>query len=117
MTLLKTSVLGNILQIVPSYYYGALHFMGNDHAFEDAAPDRNIAGKRTLLIHVRTLLGLLGRLEVETNVFVVPHAILLCSTSQDTLATNKNTILLLVRLLGLVRLLKLKRGCHLYSVL
>ena len=117
MTLLETSVLGNVLQIVPSYNYGTFHFVGNDHAFEDTASDGNIAGKRALLIHVRTLLGLLRRLEVETNVLVVPHAILLCTATQHTLASNKNTILLLVRLLGLVRFLKLKRGCHLYSVL
>ena len=75
--LLETSVFGNVLQVIPSHHYRALHLVGDDHGLEDAAADRDVAGEGALLVDVGALLGLLGGLEAQTDaLLVVPHALL-----------------------------------------
>jgi hypothetical protein len=107
VALLKTSILGHVLQIVSPHHHSALHLVRNNHGFEDAATNGDIARKRALLVHIRSRLGLLGSLEAQANALVVPHA-LLGALAQHAFAANEDTILLLVRLFVLICLLEVE---------
>lgn len=67
----KTSVLGDILQIISTNNNGSLHLGGDDQTLQDAATDGHIAGEGALLVNIGAIDGLLGGLETQTNVLVV----------------------------------------------
>ena len=73
VALLVPVVLGHVVQVVTSDDDGALHLGGDDNALEDLAADSNARGEGALAVDVVGLDGLLGGLEAETDVFVVPH--------------------------------------------
>ncbi len=55
VALLVTTVLFDVLQVVPPDDNGASHFCRGHNALEDATADAHVAGKRTLLINVCSL--------------------------------------------------------------
>ena len=71
----KTSVLGDVLQIISTNYDGSLHLGGDDKTLQDAATNGHISSERALLVNVRALNGLLGGLETQTNTLVVSGAL------------------------------------------
>lgn len=70
---LVSVVLGNVVQVIATHNYGALHLGRDDDALEDLAANGDAAGEGTLLVDVVGLDGLLGSPEVETDVLVVSH--------------------------------------------
>ncbi len=52
VSLLESSVLSNILQVISSADNGSLHFVGDNHALEDTTADRNVASEGALLVDV-----------------------------------------------------------------
>lgn len=87
-------VLWHIVQIVTTNDHCALHFGGDDNALEDPPADGNVAGEGAFLINVSALDCLLGRLEAQSNVFVVAHAGS-CLLGQQLLAVEEHVLLLL----------------------
>jgi len=67
-------VLGNVVQVVPSDHDGPLHLSRNDDSLQDFASDSHTAGEGAFLVDVGTLDGLLGGLEVQTDVFEVSNS-------------------------------------------
>ena len=74
MPLLVTIVFGDVVEVISSDDDGPLHFVGDDDALEDLSPDGDVAGEGTFFIDVVALDGLLGGLEAQAHVLVVPHA-------------------------------------------
>ena len=73
MSFLITIVFGDVVEIISPDDDGPLHFVGDDNALEDLAPDGDVAGEGTFFIDVVAFDGLLGGLEAKTHVLVVPH--------------------------------------------
>jgi hypothetical protein len=63
MSLGESVILLDVVEIVSSDDDGSVHLARDDHSLEDLASDRDIAGERTLLIHIDSIDGLLGGLE------------------------------------------------------
>ena len=72
VALLVPVVLGDVVQVVPSDHNSALHLGGDDDSLENLAPDGDGGGEGTLAVDVVRLDGLLGGLEAESDVLVVP---------------------------------------------
>lgn len=102
VALLKAVVLSNVVKVVSADDDGPLHLHLGHHARQDASSDRDVTGKRAFLVNVGALDGLLGCLETQTDVLVVPRKLLFASLSkQDSLLILKDGRLLLVGTLGL----------------
>ena len=113
VSLLETSVLGNVLKVISTDNDGSLHLVGDDHGFEDAATDGHVASEGALLVNVVTG-GSLGRsLEAKTDRLGVSHALL---GGHGTGASDEHGILLLVCLLSLVCLFESTHDCVFLSV-
>ena len=94
VALLVPVVLGDVVKVVTSDDNGPLHFGADDDSLEDLSSDVDVAGEGAFLIDIVALDGLLGGLEVETNVLVVPSSgrgLL----SQQLLAVQEDSVLLL----------------------
>ena len=50
--LAKTSVLGDILQVITAHNHGSLHFVGDNHSFQDTTTNRYISGEGALLVNI-----------------------------------------------------------------
>jgi hypothetical protein len=72
VSLLVTIVFRDIVQIISSDHDGSLHLGADHNALENLAADVDSTGEGTLLIDIVALNGLLGSLEVESDIFVVP---------------------------------------------
>lgn len=70
VTLLETSVLGNIMEIISTENDGAVHLVGNNNTTKDTSADGHISGPGALLVDVLTLDGGTGSLESQTDVLV-----------------------------------------------
>ena len=93
--LLVTTVLGNVVQIIPSDNNGSLHLGGDDLSLQNSSTDRNVSSEGALLVNVTSLDGSIGSLDSKTNVLDETHG--LGSRCIDgTLACDKDSILLLV---------------------
>lgn len=102
VALLKAVVLSDVVEVVSADDDGPLHLHLGHHTRQDAPSDRDVTGKRAFLVNVGALDGLLGRLETQTDVLVVPRKLLFASLSkQDSLLILKDGRLLLVGTLGL----------------
>ena len=53
--LLKTSVLGDVMKVIPPNNDGTLHLGGGDDSLEDTATDGNVSGEGTFLVDVVSL--------------------------------------------------------------
>ena len=100
VTLLVTTVLGDIAKVVSSDDDGTLHLGGEDESLEDTTTDGNITGEGALLVDVLTLDGRLGGLEAKSNIFVVTKLTLHLLT-EHTLTTEEHSVLLLESILAL----------------
>ena len=87
-------VLGDIVEVVPADDDGALHLGRQDDALQDTSADGHVAGEGAFLIDVGALDGLLGGLEVQAHVLVVPHTSARLF-GQQFLAVQEDAVLLL----------------------
>lgn len=102
VTLLKTTVLGNIMQIISTHDNRALHFGRNDEALENAAANRHIASKGAFLVDVVAFNGRRGGFDTESNGFYKAHGFLLARRGDGAFLGNEYGILLLVGFFVLV---------------
>ena len=100
VSLLETSILWHVLQIITTNDDGSLHFRGDNHCLQNTTTDRNISGEGAFLVNIWSLNSLLGCFESKTDALVVSHASL-SLLSQQSLLSNEDTILLLVSFLVL----------------
>lgn len=102
VTLLKTTVLGNVMKVIPTNDNGPLHFGRNDQSLEDLSTNGDISRKRTLLVNVVALNGGIGGFDTETNVLDPTHGLDLFGVDA-AFAGYENGILRLVGLFVLYR--------------
>ena len=67
MTLLETTVLGNVVKVIPTHDNRALHLGGDDKSLQNLTTDGNVAGEGTLLIDVVSFNGSIGGLDTQTD--------------------------------------------------
>jgi hypothetical protein len=96
VSLLVTTVLGNVVQVVPSNNDRSLHFGRNDLTSQNSSTDRDIPREGALLVDIVGFNGRIGGLNSKTNLLHPAHG-LFTSTTNGTLASYEDTILLLVR--------------------
>ena len=102
MTLLETTVLGNVVKVIPTNDNRALHLGRDDKSFQNLTTDRHIAGKGTLLIDVVSLNGSIGGLDTQTDILYPTHGLNLFGIG-IALARDEDGILGLVGLFVLYR--------------
>jgi hypothetical protein len=103
MPLLETTVLRNVMKVVPTDNYGILHLIGDDKSLENTSTDGNVSSEGALLVNISSLNGSIGSLNSETDRAGETHR-LLTSSSYHTLTGDKDGILRLVRLFVLIAL-------------
>lgn len=103
VTLLETTVLGDVVEVVPADDDGVLHLGGDDDALQDAATDGDVAGEGALLVDVVALDGGGGGLDAKADGADEAHG-LLAAVADRALAGDEDGILALVGLLVLVAL-------------
>ena len=108
VTLFETTVLDNVVQVVPSNDDGSLHLGGNDQTRQDSSTNRNITCEGALFVYIVSFNGSIWCLDTKTDVLDKTHG-LLASVANGTLTGDKDGILLLVSLLVLVAL-RIYRG-------
>lgn len=74
--LFKTTVLSDVMQVIPSDDDSSLHLRRHDLSDEDPASDRNIPGEGTFLVDVTSLDGGVGCFNTETNILHKTHRLL-----------------------------------------
>lgn len=102
MTLFETTVLGNVMKVIPADDNGALHLGGDDNSLKNASTDGDMSGEGALLVDITALNGSSRGLDTETDITGETHG--LGGTANNTLAGNKNGILALVGLFVLIAL-------------
>lgn len=103
VSLLKTTVLSDVVQIVSADDNCSLH-LGRDHlSLEDSSTNRNISSEWALLVHVWVFNGGIRSLDAKSNVLHETHG-LLAGRANGTLTSDKDGILLLVSLFVLIAL-------------
>lgn len=100
VTLFETTVLGDVVQVIPPHNNGSLHLGGNDLSLEDTASNRNSACEGTLFVNVVALNGGCRSLNAQANISHKAHG-LLARTANSALSSYKDGILLLIGLLEL----------------
>ena len=93
--LLKTTVLSDVVEVVPTDDNGSLHLGGDNLSLQDSASDGNITGEGALLVNITTLNGGIGGLDAKTNILDKAHG-LGARCIHGTLACHEDSILLLV---------------------
>jgi hypothetical protein len=100
--LLKTTVLLDVVQVVPSDDNCILHLSGDNLSIQNSSSDGNVSGEGTFLVDVVSLNSGVRSLDSKTNVLDEAHG--LCfRRAHSTLARNEDSILLLVSLLVLCK--------------
>ena len=100
VTLLETTVLLDVVQVIPSDDDCALHLGGDDHSRQNASSNGDVACEGALFVDVVVFDGLVGGLDSQTDISHKAHG-LLAFIANGTLAGHKDGILLLVGLLVL----------------
>ena len=67
MSLLKSVILFDVMQVISSQNHCSLHLVRQHDTLEDSSSDTHVRGEWTLLINVFTSLGIKWSLETETN--------------------------------------------------
>lgn len=101
VTLLETTVLGNIVQVIPSDDDRSPHLGRDDDSLQDGTANRNVAGKGALLVDVIGLNGRVRRLDTKTDALYEAHR-LITLVANGALTSHENGFLLLVSLFILV---------------
>ena len=104
VSLLKTTVLLDVVEVISSNDDGVLHLGGHDHTNKNSSSDGNISGEGALLVNVSSLNSGIRSLESKANVLYETHR-LGAGQVDSALAGNEDGILLLVSLLVLITLL------------
>merc|ERR1719195_2337269 len=111
VTLFKTVVLLDVMQVVTPDDDRPLHLRGDAHALEDFTTDAHVPCEGALLIHVFTLLGLFWGRKTEANVPPIPSCPLRLFPNQ-AFGPKKNGVLLLEGFLVLIHVCStLLHGC------
>lgn len=104
VTLLKTTVLLNVVKVITTDNNSALHLGGDDKSLEDLSTDGNISSEGALLVDVGSLDGSIGGLDAESDILYPTHGLNLLDVDASlALACNENGILALVGLFVLYR--------------
>jgi len=103
MPLLKTTVLGNVVKVIPPHNNGVLHLGADHQALEDAPADGHVAGEGALLVHVVALDGGGGGADSEADVSGEAHGFL-AAVAYCAFACDEDGVLGLVGLFVLVAL-------------
>jgi hypothetical protein len=103
VSLLETTVLSDVMQIVSSDDDCSLHLGRDDLSLEDSSANRDISREGALLVNIRILDGSVRSLDSKTYILDETHGLLACRTNRP-LASYKDSILLLVRLFVLIAL-------------
>ena len=106
MSLLKSVVLLDVMQVISPQNNSSLHLVGKDDTLEDSTSDANIRGEWALLINVLALFGLQWGLETKTNLLRESLDLDLLSIlgnllGKSLLGVVENTNLLLISFLSL----------------
>lgn len=67
MSLLVTTVLGQVVKVVTTHDDGAVHLGGFNHSLQDTATDGHVASERAFLIDELSVDRLLRGLDAQTN--------------------------------------------------
>jgi len=102
--LLKTTVLDNVMKVVPTNNNGTLHLGGHDHTSEDTSTDGYVSSEGALLVNVVSLNGSIGGLDSETDGLGETHGFLTLD-SNNALAGYEYGVLALVSLFVLITLI------------
>lgn len=103
VSLFKATVFSNVVQVVSADNDCSLHLGGDDLSLEDSSANRDISREWTFLVNVRILKGRIGGLDTQTNILDETHG-LLAGRTDGTFTSDKDSILLLVRLFVLIAL-------------
>mmetsp|Transcript_3150 Transcript_3150/g.6705 ORF Transcript_3150/g.6705 Transcript_3150/m.6705 type:complete len:230 (+) Transcript_3150:406-1095(+) len=95
--LLETTILRNVVKVIPTNDNGALHFGGNNKPLDDLSTDRHISSKGAFLVNVSSLDCGVRSFDAETNVFHPTHGFHFFSI-RCTFACDEDGILGLVGL-------------------
>jgi hypothetical protein len=98
VSLLKSTVLSDVMKIVPSNDDCTLHLGRYYKTLQNAATNRHVSSERTLLVDVVTLSSCIRGLDSKSNRFDKSHRFLLVGTNH-TFTCDENGILALVGLL------------------
>ena len=96
VALLETTVLGNVVKVVPTNDNRALHLRGDDDSLQDLTTDGNVPGEGTLLVDVVSLDSGVGGLDSKTDILDPSHGLNLLG-ADAALACDEDGILGLVR--------------------
>lgn len=102
--LLKTTVLDNVVQVIPSDNDRSLHLGGHDLSLENSSTDGNISSEGALLVDIVAFNSEIRGLDSKTDALYESHG-LLAGRLHIALASDENGILLLIRLFSLIALL------------
>lgn len=95
--LLETTVLLDVMQVVPSNNNCSLHLRRNDLANQNSSTNGDVSSEGALLVHVASLDGSVRSLDSKTDILDEAHGFL-TRCVHITFAGHKDSILLLVSL-------------------
>lgn len=102
VTLLETTVLLNVVKVIPTHDNGTLHLGGGDHTLQNLTTNGDVSSEGALLVDVVTLNGSIGGLDTQTDVLDPAHGLDLLGLD-GTLAGDEDGILGLVGIFVLYR--------------
>lgn len=103
VSLLKTTVLGNVVKVISPYNNCALHLGGANQSSKDTSTNGNVSSEGTLLVNKVSLNSTIGSLDSKSNLLDETHGFLTLS-SNGTLTGDENGLLSLVGFLVLIAL-------------
>jgi len=92
VSLFKTLVLLDEMQVISTDNDGSLHLGGQDYTLKDTTTDRDVSSEWAFLIYISAVNGRLWGLEAKTDVLVKTWSLLL---SSEFLRCKEDTVLLL----------------------
>jgi len=75
VTLLETTVLLNVMEVVPPHDDSALHLRRDDKSLQDLTANGDIASEGALLVDVRSLDGRVGGLDAQADILDPSHGL------------------------------------------
>ncbi len=92
MSLLKSLVLLNVVQIVSSDYDSVSHLGRHADALEDASTDAHVASEWALVVNVSSINGFFWSFEAETNSLVISES-LISFLHHEVLCVHEDVVL------------------------
>jgi len=102
VTLLETTVLLDVVQVIPPHNHSTLHLRRGDKSLQDLSADRHVSSEGALLVNVVSLDGGIRGLDSQTNVLNPTHRLHLFGAGV-TLTGDEDSILGLVCIFVLYR--------------